>query len=351
MKLSSWLLAACIFTAGLTHAATDVGPVQTEINQISADLASIESNDGITRYQRYKAKLWLAYAQNEYAERSLSTAGQEALQQAQTINAALKSGQQLSLNTHILSVSQVMRRDLWQQIELFKQQGALDTAPEHLAHAEVMLVWAAAEYCEMGWRHANEHFRAAEQALQQVSEHSNIRLAEMDRKHTWPTLAELNGQGCHGVNEAYWPMSKKTEIILPQVVHNVVHFASNSAVLSSASQQVLIRLAAALEQQPLVELSVLGYTDRRATEAFNLKLAQTRIDTVQQFLIQHGIPAQRIKSVAKGAQAFETDADEKMAQAKSRRVVIELSDDTQLQVQPQWQDLQVNSDAQKVKVN
>ena len=352
MQIRSWLLAGLLIGAGWADAGTaNIGSVQTEIDELSADAASFEPKDAIQRYHVYKAKMWLAYAQHEYAENSLTVAGKEALQQAQVIMQSLKAEQPLTLTMPILSVSQVMRRDLWQQIEWLKEQDALAQAPESVAHAEVMLVWAAAEYCEMGWRHANEHFRAAEQALHQAAEQSNLSTVNTGELNKfWPTLAELNGRGCRGVNSDYWPMLKKTAIDLPQVVHNVVHFASNSAVLSAASQTMLHPLADVLKQQPLLDVELLGYTDRRASEAYNFELAQRRINAVQQYLMMQGVNVQRIKSVAKGAQAFETDVDEKIAQAKSRRVVIQLSDDRELRIEPQWQDLQVESDAQKVKV-
>ena len=159
MKISRWLLASCLMSSSWGYANLAEQPsIQKKIDHLSTRLVAYTAKDSMSRYQAYKAKMWLSYAQNELSETSLTTAGQEALQNAQILVDGLVQGQPLSLTTPILSVSQVMRRDLWQQVEYLKQQGALATAPENLAHAEVMLVWAAAEYCELGWRHANEHF-------------------------------------------------------------------------------------------------------------------------------------------------------------------------------------------------
>jgi hypothetical protein len=55
-------------------------------------------------------------------------------------------------------------------VRVLKGQGAIHVAPERLAQAEVTLVWAAVEYCELGWRHAREHFQAAERTIFQVQQ-------------------------------------------------------------------------------------------------------------------------------------------------------------------------------------
>ena len=102
-----------------------------------------------------------------------------------------------------------------------------------------------------------------------------------------------------------------------------------------------------------MQVTLLGYTDKRATQKYNLELAQRRIQSVQDYLAAQGIAAQRIQSEAKGAADLQTDADLRLASAKSRRVVLQLSSSEQIQVilEPQWQDLQIESDQQKVKVN
>lgn len=173
--------------------------------------------------------MWLSYARHEMSERQpLSSAGQEAWQQAQSIAQSLQQHQPLPLVMPILSISQVMRRDLWQQIEYFKQQGALERAPEQLAQAEVMLVWAAAEYCELGWRHAREHFQAAERAV--YPEWRRLALCRLVQQHLLGILSScqhccsLNGQGCVGVNPEFWPLTADPTAAGVRL-KNVVHFA------------------------------------------------------------------------------------------------------------------------------
>lgn len=330
-------------------------PAAAQIDELAAALEQQrQAASGQERYQAYKGQMWLSYARHEISEGSLSSAGQEAWQQAQGIAQALQQRQPLPLATPVLSVSQVMRRDLWQQIEYFKQQGALERAPEPLAQAEVMLVWAAAEYCELGWRHAREHFQAAERAVYQVAQASATQpgaAAPAWHPEQLPALQLLNGQGCSGVNPEFWPLAADPAAAGVRL-SNVVHFALDSADLSRESQKVLDQFIAVFTQYPQMQVTLLGYTDKRATERYNLALAQRRIQSVQDYLAARGIAAQRMQSEAKGAVDLQADADLRLAAAKSRRVVLQLSSgQVAVKLEPQWQDLQIESDQQKVKVN
>jgi len=350
MKLRTWLLAGLCMSQTAVYAVSAANDPQKDIDALKAELVQYESRDALGRYHAYKAKMWLSYALNEWSEGSLTPAGQEALQQAQQLASSLAEGKELSLTTPILSVSQVMRRDLWQQAEFLKQQGAIEQAPESLAQAEVMLVWAAAEYCELGWRHANEPFRAAEQSLYQTIEASKIQAVNMHwDADAAPSLAELNGKGCNGVNAKLWPLNQKNEQVQAEAVkvQNVVHFALDRTELSVASQSVLNQLIHVMKQYPQINVQLLGYTDSRASQAYNLKLAERRTQAVQQYLMTQGIDANRIRSAAKGAQELQTDANMQMAHAKSRRVVIEMNEVGQIKIEPQWLDLQIESEQKK----
>ncbi|MFH4155320.1 OmpA family protein, partial [Acinetobacter baumannii] len=111
---------------------------------------------------------------------------------------------QLSLTTPILSTSSVMRRDLWANTELLKQHAGFSCAQSQIAQAEVMLVWAAAEHCELGWRHSRELFLSAQRLIDQANSRAFSCSADVPQqlpKISYPSLQELNGseQGCHGV--------------------------------------------------------------------------------------------------------------------------------------------------------
>ncbi len=183
--------------------------VQQLAQQVEAEL---HGTDPLLRYHAYKAKMWLSYAKSEISVQGLSSAGQEALQQAQILVDGFNQPAQLSLTTPVLSMAQVMRRDLWVQLEYLKGLGAIHVAPERLAKAEVTLVCAAAEYCELGWRHAREHFQAAERTIFQVQQQLPYVVMIPSDAFDLPTLVQLNGHGCQGVNAQYWPLLNTAQI-------------------------------------------------------------------------------------------------------------------------------------------
>ncbi|OAL76700.1 hypothetical protein AY606_12040 [Acinetobacter sp. SFB] len=356
MKQLTGLLAALFLANSWVYAEPfSAVDAQRQMNTLSHTLQQYSNTDALTRYHAYKAKMWLSYAVNQQSEQSLTVAGQEALQQAQIIVDGLQSRKNLSLTTPVLGVSQVMRRDLWWQVEYLKQHGAIDKAPESLAHAEVMLVWAAAEYCELGWRHSQEPFNAAQQALYQVVESTGLQYTDISwQPEQLPSLQQLNGEGCHGIKPEFWPLAK---VQLNQQsnslkIDNIVHFAQDSADLSPASQMVLQQWGILGNQYPQLSVILKGYTDIHASPAYNIQLAQRRVQAVQDYLVLQGMDITHIVTEAKGAVDFQTDTEMKIAEAKSRRVVLQVADAHGIEIEylPQWQDLQIESKQQKVQV-
>ena len=350
LKLKMMMLLGCLMTSGAM--ATEVEPyskanAQQLKQSINERIATTTS--AIERYQLAKAEAWLSYANHEYSERGFTSAGKEAYVQA---NQLVKPSN-VNLVTKIISPSQVMRRDLWWQIEYLKQHGALDVEFQALANAEVMLVWAAAEYCELGWRHAREYFMSAERQLQKVI----YALPEQKPHLNWsetetPELFALNGKGCHGVNMNFWPLNVDLKLSEPSKsvyeksilkVENVVHFALDQSKLNQEGMSVLDRIVDLMTEYSDLNITLIGYTDVRASVQYNLALSQHRIDTVRGYLQQKGIERNRIAEQAKGKSELIEDEQQRIRHAKSRRVVIHFHDtDAQrFDVKPQWRDLQL----------
>ena len=274
MLLGCFVTSSCMAADDETYSVISAQQLHQLINERSNTAES-----AIERYQLAKANAWLSYANHEHSERGFTSAGKEAFAQADH----LVHQSNADLVTQIISPSQVMRRDLWWQIEYLKQRGALDVEPQALANAEVMLVWAAAEYCELGWRHAREHFIGAERQLQKV-----IYALSQEKNHlNWeeaqvPDLSELNGAGCKGVNPDLWPLRVKApveaeaaDVSEPNiVVENVVHFAVDHSVLNAEGKLILDRIATLLVAHPEMNITLKGYTDMRASVAYNLALSQ-----------------------------------------------------------------------------
>lgn len=124
------------------------------------------------QYLAYKAQAWLNYAYFESSIKSKTKAGDYALRDGENILRALKSdsADQVDLIVDIPETSALMRPDLWAQISALKDSGGIESAPRELAFSEVGLVWAAADYCQHGFRQPSSQFRMADRWLGQARE-------------------------------------------------------------------------------------------------------------------------------------------------------------------------------------
>ena len=132
------------------------------------------------------------------------------------------------------------------------------------------------------------------------------------------------------------------EPVTQDVLPNVVHFALDQASLSPASTQVLSNIATMLVKNSTHSLTLYGYTDARGSQAYNLDLSQRRAKTVENFLIQQGVDASRIATVAAGEQQLIADPVAIIGHALSRRVVLVYAspDGQEIKTTSQTSDLQ-----------
>lgn len=80
----------------------------------------------------------------------------------------------------------------------------------------------------------------------------------------------------------------------------VVHFAFDRSVVDDEYFNNLDRLAELMSQDPSMKVEVNGYTDAKGSAAYNLKLAQERVDAVIAYLEQQGISRTRLSGRALG---------------------------------------------------
>lgn len=77
------------------------------------------------------------------------------------------------------------------------------------------------------------------------------------------------------------------------ILENVL-FESNSSVLLPSSFESLDELAAHLSSNEQLNIKISGHTDNVGSEEDNLKLSESRAQSVVQYLIDHGIAAERL---------------------------------------------------------
>jgi outer membrane protein OmpA-like peptidoglycan-associated protein len=101
-----------------------------------------------------------------------------------------------------------------------------------------------------------------------------------------------------------------------------VLFRSAKSDLLSSAQVKLDQVAKALLAIRARNLIVEGHTDSRGSESYNQGLSQRRADTVRDYLVQRGYPADRIQARGKGKGSPIADNASPEGRANNRRVEI-----------------------------
>jgi outer membrane protein OmpA-like peptidoglycan-associated protein len=99
-------------------------------------------------------------------------------------------------------------------------------------------------------------------------------------------------------------------------------FATDSAQLNSRLHPALDQLATSLAQNPTEMVQIYGYTDSTGGDSVNYPLSQDRAQSVQSYLISHGVQAQRIAVQGLGSQNPVASNDTVDGRAQNRRVEI-----------------------------
>ena len=91
---------------------------------------------------------------------------------------------------------------------------------------------------------------------------------------------------------------KKTQIAL----RRQISFATGSEEILPNSEPILLEVADALLRNPQLELiEIQGHTDNRGDPNINMRLSQQRAESVQQWLIRHGVEPARLMAKGYGA--------------------------------------------------
>ena len=114
-----------------------------------------------------------------------------------------------------------------------------------------------------------------------------------------------------------------------------ISFATNSAQIVAGLRPVLDTFAQGLNQQPNIEIVVVGHADSSGNDAINEPLARNRAASVRDYLVSRGISAARIQTEGKGSREPIASNATAEGRARNRRVEIFLAE--RAQQQPAYQ--------------
>ena len=104
-------------------------------------------------------------------------------------------------------------------------------------------------------------------------------------------------------------------------VKGPIFFDFDRSEIKSEAGAKLSRLGKVLRDNPRIQLDVVGHTDNRGNERYNMALGQQRAESAQRYLVeQEGIAAERLKVKSMGESAPVASNETAEGQAENRRV-------------------------------
>jgi len=98
-----------------------------------------------------------------------------------------------------------------------------------------------------------------------------------------------------------------------------IHFAFDSSVLSDQAREILNVKADYLRVNKGLRVTVEGHCDERGTESYNIVLGEQRAESVQKYLVDLGISANRLNTVSFGEARPIAMGQDEDSWAKNRR--------------------------------
>jgi len=104
-----------------------------------------------------------------------------------------------------------------------------------------------------------------------------------------------------------------------------VLFAVDQSTLSAEAQDVLLKQAAWLMENPEFSAIIEGHADEQGTREYNLALGARRASAVQAFLVDRGVAPNRLKTVSYGKERPLAICSDESCYAQNRRSVTVLT--------------------------
>jgi len=135
----------------------------------------------------------------------------------------------------------------------------------------------------------------------------------LDYLDNCPNIAgEASNKGC--------PEVKKEVKTLFQKALQGIQFETAKADIKAASYPLLNQIANILILNPTYLIEVQGHTDNVGNDEYNFNLSRDRAASVRAYLVEHGVPSDKITSNGFGETTPVADNNTKAGKAKNRRV-------------------------------
>lgn len=97
------------------------------------------------------------------------------------------------------------------------------------------------------------------------------------------------------------PKELRPSLLIRKIIKNVkVYFDYDQALLRDDTITILNSAVKTLKKNPEASILITGNCDLRGSEAYNEKLGRRRAEAVEEFMLDNGIPEERIRIVSRG---------------------------------------------------
>ena len=103
-----------------------------------------------------------------------------------------------------------------------------------------------------------------------------------------------------------------------QNVGDRVYFDFDQSTVREDGRGTLTKQAEWLKKYAQYQITIEGKCDERGTREYNLALGERRANSVRQYLIAQGIPAERVKTISYGKERPEVVGSDEAAWARNR---------------------------------
>jgi outer membrane protein OmpA-like peptidoglycan-associated protein/LysM repeat protein len=93
----------------------------------------------------------------------------------------------------------------------------------------------------------------------------------------------------------------RPSLVIKKVIKNIkIYFDFNKSEIRDDAAKILKQAAATMKRNPEADILVTGNCDIRGSEKYNDKLGRARAASVQEFMIEQGVPKEKVRIVSRG---------------------------------------------------
>jgi outer membrane protein OmpA-like peptidoglycan-associated protein len=304
-----------------------VGGLKMRLNNSESTIAGLKA-----AYQDARKKLDQLSAIQQPLQNELDQTKSQLNEQAQLVQQSTAEIEQLK---QLITNLQAQNAGLSGQLDTLKKSGQSSNDQQAQLQEELSRLRSESETCETALQTANETVSAFERQLQQFSalkneydlclsekastmealsrlqstQQSAAQIEPMPSTAMPATQSDLVDSDQDGVVDSsdLCPATPAAEKVDAMGCHQVepirlegVNFESGSANFTPESLNVLNGVAGVLGRFPDLNLEIAGHTDNTGSRDLNIELSSIRATAVRNYLIEKGIPGERLTAVGYG---------------------------------------------------